>query len=302
MLALTGSTGFVGSYIASSLPYPQKRLIRNSIAPTDSSKQILGDLNNPADIEALIDGAETLIHLAWASTPWTSNRDITLDIERNLVSSVQLFEAFAKKNPNGHIIFTSTGGNMYKGKFHVSSCEQDPPSPWSSYSINKLAAENYLRLFCSKYGIKATVMRISNPYGVILPSSRPNGLIGVVFAKLLNNEALNIIDSLESVRDYLHLDDLKEAFHLIIKTPPAQGEFRLFNISSGVGYNIQQILDMVEQISGKKVEKSFSNANCPPSWSVLSPTSIKNALQWEPKIHLEEGLKQMWINLKSKIT
>lgn len=298
MLALTGSTGFVGSYIAPSLPYPQKRLTRNSIPSLDSSIQIMGDLNNPSVIEALVDNVKTLVHLAWSSTPWTSNRDIPLDIGQNLISTVQLFEAFAKKNPEGHIVFASTGGNMYKGQFKVASKEIDPPSPWSSYSVNKLAAENYLRLFCARYGIKATVMRISNPYGVILPSSRPNGLIGVVFAKLLNNEALNIIDSLESVRDYLHLEDLKEAFKVIIENPPDKGEFRLFNVSSGVGYSMQQILDMIEHISGKQVIKHFSNSQCIPSWSVLSPSQLHASLKWRPKIHLDEGLKQIWSNLR----
>lgn len=300
MLALTGTTGFIGRYIAPLLPFPQKRLVRNSFS-SDSSIEVIGDLNNPHAIETLVDEAETLVHLAWSNNPWTSNRDIYLDINQNLVASVQLFEIFAQKNPGGHIIFASTGGNMYKGKFHVPSSELDAPNPWSSYSINKLAAENYLRLFCSKYGIKATVMRISNPYGVILPSSRPNGLIGVVFAKLLNNEVLNIIDSTESVRDYLHLDNLKEAIQLIIKHPPLAGECRLFNISSGMGYNLHQILDMIEQISGKKIAKNYANSNCSPSWSVLSPKNIQETLNWEPKIHLEEGLAQMWNKLKTAV-
>lgn len=60
---------------------------------------------------------------------------------------MQLFETFAKENPRGHIVFASTGGNMYQADLNVSASEQDIPHPWSSYSINKLAAENYLKLF-----------------------------------------------------------------------------------------------------------------------------------------------------------
>ncbi len=292
MIALTGSTGFIGSYIADSLPYPQKRLMRRATS-SDTFIPIQGDLKNHSDLEMLVDNTNTLVHLAWVNNPWTANRDIHHDINQNLVATVELFEAFAKKNPQGHIIFTSTGGNMYQGDDQVPFTELSSPKPWSSYSINKLAAEHYLRFFCSKYGIRGTIMRISNPYGVILPSARTNGLIGVIFSKLMQNEPLNIIDSLQSVRDYLHLEDLTKAFNLIIQNPPTLGECRLFNVSSGQGYNIQDIMNMIENITGQEILKNYANAHCSPTWSVLSPKYIKNVLNWEAQVDLKTGLKQM---------
>lgn len=299
MIALTGSKGFIGSYIADSLPFPQKRLVRHSLSSLNKKcTLVLGDLSNQRDIETLVEDTQTLIHLAWMNNPWNSNRDVSNDITQNLVFSVKLFETFAKKNPKGHIIFASTGGNMYKGK--IPFTELDPPRPWSSYSINKLAAEQYLHSFCEHYGISATVMRISNPYGILLPSSRTNGLIGVIFAKLLNNESLNIIDSLKSIRDYIHLDDLKKAFHTIIQNPPSSGEFRLFNISSGVGYTLEEVLHLIEKVTHKKILKNFVNANVSPTASVLSPKFIKEKLSWEPQINLEEGLGMMWKNLRQE--
>lgn len=295
MIALTGSTGFIGSYISKFLPFPQKRLIRHS-SSSDSFIPIHGDLNNLNDLEILVDNVETLIHLAWINNPWTANHNINHDISKNLILTAQLFEIFAKKNPNGHIIFASTGGNMYQGKFQILSTEQDMPQPWSSYSINKLAAEHYLRFFCTKYGIKASVLRISNPYGRMSSSFSTKGLISEIFNKLMNHGVLNIYDSLGSVRDYLHLEDLKEAFQLVIKNPPKSGEFRLFNVSSGYGYNIEQIIQLIEKITGKKVIKN-DPSTCKASWSVLSSQLIRETLNWEPKITLEAGLKRMWETL-----
>ncbi len=296
MIALTGSTGFIGSYIADSLPFPQKRLLRQSLSASKKYTSVLGDFSNSQDIETLVDDVQSLIHLAWMNNPWNSNHDISNDIVQNLLPSVKLFEIFAKKNPNGHIIFASTGGNMYQGKPPYT--ELDPPKPWSSYSINKLAAEHYLRSFCSRYGVRATVMRISNPYGIILPPTRTNGLIGVIFAKLLNNESLNIFDSLKSVRDYIHLEDLKKAFLAIIKNPPNSGEFRLFNISSGLGYSLEDVIHLIEKVTHKKIAMNFVNAKNDPTLSVLSPNYIKETLHWEPLIHLEEGLEMMWKSKK----
>lgn len=294
MIAITGSTGFIGHYVADTLPFPQKRLIRHAAFTQNTFTPILGDLNNQTDIEMLVEGAHTLIHLAWMNNPWNSNRDIGNDINQNLVSTVRLFETFAKRNPKGHIIFASTGGNMYRG--NQPFVEQDMPKPWSSYSINKLSAEMYLQSFCSRYGISATVMRISNPYGVILPSARTNGLIGVIFAKLLADEPLNIIDSLQSVRDYLHLEDLKAAFNIIVEQSPNESEFRLFNISSGNGHSLQEVMDLIESVTNKKIIKKFANAHCSPSWSILSSKLIEEKLHWKPKIKLREGLELMWKN------
>lgn len=294
MIAITGSTGFIGHYIVDSLPSPQKRLVRKKPLVSNSYTPIIGDLNQTTSIESLVSDTNTLIHLAWVNNPWNSNQDIENDIQLNLVSSIRLFETFAKKNPKGHVIFASTGGNMYRE--NKPSSELDLPKPWSSYSINKLSAEQYLQSFCSCYGIRTTVLRISNPYGVILPSNRTNGLIGVIFAKLLQDEPLKIIDSLQSVRDYLHLEDLKSAFQAVIKTPPSEGEFRLFNVSSGIGHSLQDVMDLIESVTGKQIQKTFANSTCSPSTSILSPKYMEEKLQWKPHIHLREGLEMMWKN------
>lgn len=300
MIAITGSTGFIGSYVSNALPFPQKRLIRHP-SSTHSFIPIQGDLNNHSDLENLVEDTQTLIHLAWINNPWTANRDKNHDIAHNLIATVQLFEIFAKKNPKGHIIFASSGGNMYQGDNQIPFTELEAPKPWSSYSINKLAAEHYLRLFCAQYGVKGTIMRISNPYGILLPSTRTNGLIGVIFTKLIHHEPLNVIDSFQSVRDYLHLEDLTQAMHLILKNPPLEGECRTFNISSGKGYSLQEILDRIEIITDKKIVKNLMNAQCSPTWSVLSSQSIKSKLNWEPTISLQEGLERMWTTMNIKL-
>lgn len=298
MIAITGASGFVGSYIAEKLSYPQKRLTRQSALkkPNNPSHYwVTGDLQNTHTVNEFTKDSSTLIHLAWNSYPRTSNSNTENDIHQNLLPTIHLFESYAKANPGGHIIFSSTGGNMYDASLAgILHSENDPPLPQSTYGIHKLAAENYLRLFCQMHAISATILRISNPYGVLLPKQRPQGVIGVAFAKLLANEPLTIFDSMDSIRDYIHLDDLTSAFNLTIQQSPQIGECRVLNVSSGIGYSLSQVLNLIETTTGRPLDKNFSNQLPSPTTSILSYKKIKETLGWSPIITLRQGIQNMW--------
>jgi UDP-glucose 4-epimerase len=302
MIAITGARGFLGSYIADKLPFPQKRLTRSSDICPDPSEQyswIQGDLHNIDDIKKLTHNTPILIHLACTTNPRTSNHNLVQDIEQNLISSLQLFEIFASANPGGHIIFSSTGGDMYDASIQgVVRHETDIPLPRSSYSIHKLTIEHYLRQFCENKKISATILRISNPYGILQSTKRTQGLIGVAFAKLLAKEELPILDSLDTVRDYVHLDDVVQAFRLVITHLPLYGECRLFNVSSGCGFTNASVLDLIDNTTHLKIKRHFPSYTFPsPTWSVLSYAKIKQALGWQPTINLPEGIKGIWENI-----
>jgi len=298
MIAITGASGFIGSYIADKFHLPQKRLSRNRVAhsKTKELQWIQGDLEDAAVLQHFINDSPTLIHLACSTYPRSSNLDIKQDIQRNLVSTVKLFEAYAKANPGGHIIYSSSGGNMYDATLDkILRTENDFPRPQSSYGIHKLASENYLRLFCEMYGIRGTILRISNPYGVPLPKQRPQGLIGVALAKLIAAEPLQIFDSLESVRDYIHLDDVTSAFNLAIENPPEESQCHLYNVSSGVGYTLNEVLKLIEEAVGRTFIRQISSDKIPsPSFSVLSYQKMKKTLGWTPQINLKQGIYTTW--------
>ena len=306
MLVITGSTGFIGRSISPHLPFPQRRLVSKKPAeavPSNLCTYLLGDLKNPPEVDLFTEKASTLVHLASRNNPRNSNHRIQEHINQDLLSTLHLFETFAKKNPDGHIIFASTGGNMYHtGLPYIPRTEKDIPMPASAYGIQKLAAEHYLRLMCDLYSVKATVLRISNPYGTLLSTTRAHGLIGVAFSKILADEVLPIIDPLESVRDYLHLNDLIEAFCLTIKHPPATGEFRLFNVSSGIGHSLDQVLCTMEKLTRYSIKREYQSTSRPSpslnSWSVLSYQHFYECLGWCPKIELAEGLTKMWKDIQ----
>lgn len=299
-LGITGSTGFIGSYLCNELKYPQKKLIRSPAAISrDDAEVIHGNLEKKEDIAEFVQGISVLIHLGHIGHPRNSNDHIGSDIRQNLISTTCLFEEFAKANPQGHIVFASSGGNLYAPqKSSIPFKETAPVSPFSSYGILKLASENYLKMFCQQYGVGGTILRISNPYGVILNPKRAHGLIGVAFATVINQQPFVLVDPPETVRDFLHLKDLSEAFEKVIQNPPRQGQCRLYNVGSGDGYTILQVLNFIESITKTtiRIHVKENKILSSPSWNVLNCDKIKKELNWSPKIPLLEGLEGLWNN------
>lgn len=302
MLAITGSSGFIGSYLSPHLSFPQKRLSSRSCGFTllKAARESTFFSLAEEDFSPFLEGTSTLIHLACKSNP-RSSRSSVLDSQQDLLFSTRLFETFVQCNPAGHIIFASTGGNMYHTKApFIPRSEEEVPMPASGYSIQKLATEHHLRLICQSSGIKATVLRISNPYGTLLPSERMQGLIGIAMNKILKNEPLSLFDSPYSVRDYIHLEDLKKAFQLVIDYPPKAGEFRLFNVGCGQGHSLQDVLSLIQKVSGRPLATTYEEKalKMDPSWSVLSYHRFYSLLGWQPHLSLEEGLKKMWSEIQ----
>ncbi|MGK5594568.1 MAG: NAD-dependent epimerase/dehydratase family protein [Parachlamydiaceae bacterium] len=299
MIGITGATGFMGSYLIENLPFPKKILIRNSQkCPVQSPsvvETILGDLSNQMAVSQFVHQCPVLLHLACHSNPRLSSGRLVADLEENLVPTIQLFESYSENNPNGHIIFASTGGNMYDDlPYSQPKSEEELPKPRSGYAVHKLAAEHYLRIISEKYGVSATILRISNPYGAMVDHTRAQGLIGVTFARLITNHPLVVYDSKNTLRDYIHLEDVSRFICLLLKSPLTQGT-TIYNVSSGIGLSIEQVINAIENVTQRKLKIIFTpeSTTMAPSWSVLSYEKAKRELGWCPSISFNDGLKKM---------
>ena len=148
-----------------------------------------------------------------------------------------------------------------------------------------------MRLSAEQSWLTATSLRIGNPYGVLLPSERMQGLIGVVLNQTLHRQPVKIYGDPNNVRDYIHLEDMCRMFELVIHK---QSSFEVYNVGSGKGYSVNQILDLIEKFTGvsmiKEVSQTSQATNQLPSWTVLDIKKSYENLSWEPLIELEQGL------------
>ncbi len=300
-IGITGATGFLGSYLLKYLMNLEKYELY-ALSRTISSEKIKnfnsvvwieGDLSSNQICTDFVKNLDLIIHLAHTNTPLTSNRDISSDTLLNLVPTLNLLQAVRDYGAAPHIIYASSGGAIYKPSLNCQSFkESDPCEPSSSYGIQKLTVENYLRLSAEQNWLTATCLRIGNPYGVLLPSERMQGLIGVALNKTLNRQPVKIYGDPNNVRDYIHLEDMCRMFELVIHQ---QSSFEVYNVGSGTGYSVNQILDLIEKFTGilmiKEIWQANQTNNQLPSWAVLDIKKSYENLAWEPLIKLEQGLK-----------
>jgi UDP-glucose 4-epimerase len=303
-IGITGWTGFLGSYLLNYLTNKYETDLFYVVTRKKPAKlpnvrliPIIGDLTDERVCNEFINkDLDVIIWLAHNFTPLTSNNNLVADVNLNVIPILNVLNLIQKIGKKIYVIYVSSGGAIYGiSKNKEPFKETDPIEPISSYGIQKMVAENYLRMFAFQGFIDVTILRISNPYGVLLPVKRQQGLIGVVLNKILKGEEIDIFGNIHNVRDYLHLQDMCRAFNICLHNK--QNGYECFNIGSGIGTSVKAILKLLEEISRKEIKYKIiqmNNADYLPSWNVLNIDKAKNLLLWEPEINLKEGLEHMY--------
>ena len=284
-IGIIGASGFIGSNLVHFL----KKHPEFSVLPVSREVQ------DPAFLKDFVQKVDTVIYLAHEGGP---NQPIPqkIAIEKNITPLKNLIAEFksAKKSTLTKLIYLSSGGTVYGiSKKSIPWLETDPLNPVSSYGQTKIRAEKLIQV-ATEYGLcEGICIRAANPYGNFFDHAKPQGVIDVIISRLINEQPFTLYDSIETVRDYLHLDDLNRAMvaALLYKT-----KFDIFNIGSSKGTALKDIIQKIENISGKKLDM----ITLPPNenitlipWSVLNIQKAKDVMDWEPNISLDEGLKKL---------
>jgi UDP-glucose 4-epimerase len=253
-----------------------------------------GDFGNEEHVAEALGDCEVCYHLVSTTLPKTSNEDPVYDVESNVVATLKMLRRAVQAGVR-KVVFVSSGGTVYGVPSVVPIPESHSTDPTCSYGIGKLAIEKYLALFKQLHGVDYAVLRLSNPFGERQRTHASQGAVAVFVGKVLCGEPVEIWGDGSVVRDYIHIADVVEALIL------AQGETRgetLFNIGSGKGLSINQVLDAVGSVTGKPVQRRYLPARTfdVPA-SVLSIERARSVLGWSPRVSFEDGLARFtqWV-------
>ena len=256
---------------------------------------IRGDFKDVSTLAQVIQGCEIVFHLISSSSPATSNQDPKSDLVANTLGSLNLLE-ICKQHSVRKIIFVSSGGTVYGIPKQLPIPESSATDPICAYGISKLAIEKYLSLYYHLYGLDYLILRVSNPYGLFQTTCKSQGVIAAFLSQALSGRTLEVWGDGNVVRDYIFIDDLITA---LIKSVDYSGQQRIFNIGSGIGKSINQVIDDLEILIDrplKRVYKSKRKVDVPVN--VLDISLAKELMDFKPEVDWITGLQKTlnWLN------
>jgi len=250
---------------------------------------IKADLGAEASRSAMA-GAEVIFHLASSTHPCTSNSDAVFDLQSNLIGSVRMLKR-ASVSGVQRVIFISSGGTVYGVPRQIPIPETHPTDPICSYGIHKLAIEKYLYLFRTLGELDSIVLRVSNLYGEHQNLDKPLGAVSHFAYRAATGKTVEIWGDGTIRRDYIHVDDVVNAFR---KAITYRGPERVFNIGTGRSVSLNQLLELIGQRVDRRLQVTYAPAR---GFDVLDNaleiTRASRELGWTPSIRLEAGLDRV---------
>ena len=303
---ITGMDGFVGAYMAKLCLEKGAEVYGTTYkATTEGIDAIKGkvtliecDIRDSKAVAGLVKDvkADWIIHLAaqtFVPSAW-ENPALTYNI--NIIGSLNLFEAVKNSENYDPKILVACAANEYGHikKDEVPITEKTPFNPDNPYAVSKVAVDMMAyQYFLSK---KMKTIRV-RPFNIVGPEQSIL-FVASDFAKQIadieagKKEPVIMVGNLEAKRDFSDVRDAVKAYWLLLEKGVA-GE--VYNVCSGNGMSIQQLLDMLLKLSTVKIEVRQDPKKMRPSDVPIIVGSYEKLkkLGWKPEIRLEETLKDI---------
>jgi UDP-glucose 4-epimerase len=294
---LIGGNGFIGSHFIDLLLTHNHNVRVFDIqhekfrAPNNLVDYRIFPFSDISNLENALSGVDVVLHLASASVPSNSNDKAILEIENILKPSLILFELLLKHNIN-KIVYFSSGGAVYGNVESNNLITEDTQfNPVSSYGIIKATTENYLKLFQSNFGLHSLIIRPSNPYGPRQNNTVSQGVISTFLRKIANNEELTVFGNLDIMKDYIYINDLVNIVYGLIEN----GQTGAFNVGSGIGTTLNQLLEVIDTLDSKSININIQNSlSSDVNSFVLDISKSVRRTNYTPIVDIKSGIFLTW--------
>ena len=318
-ILVTGGAGYIGSFTTRRLMAEGHHVAvydnlcfghRESIP---ANVLHVGDLKDIAHLDHLFvsNRIEAVVHFAAFAAVGESVIHPSRYYQNNLINSVQLLDC-ARRHGVKRFVFSSTCAT-YGLPQRVPIDDLHPQNPVNPYGATKLAFEGMLRDYAHAYGMTNVALRYFNaagasPDGQYGEDHTPEShLIPLVLQVALGQRSHIEIFGTDyptpdgtCIRDYIHVDDLAQAHMLALNKAPA-GQFSAYNIGTGTGNSVREVIDLARKITGKPIaiRESGRREGDPPAL-VASAEKIAGELGWKPDYpKLDRIMESAWTWHKS---
>lgn len=244
---VTGVAGFIGSYVASRFLQEGFAVVGVDDLSNGRAENIpggiefiQGDLAQTSTIARIPRDCRRVLHLAGQSSGEISFDDPVADLEKNVVSTLNLIR-YGIENQVERLVYASSM-SVYGAVEDQAIGEEHGCRPLSCYGVGKHAAEGYLRVYQNK--LPSVALRMFNVYGPGQDMSNlRQGMVSIYLAQALNSGRIEVKGSTERFRDFIYIDDVVETWYRAATSPAALG--RTLNVGTGVKTTVGELLGQV---------------------------------------------------------
>ena len=313
-ILVTGGAGYIGSHTVRLLlqagheVWVYDNLSQGHRRAVPADRLIVGDLKDTDHLDhvLLIHRIEAVVHFAAYAYVGESVRHPAKYWLNNAVNTLLLLEQM-RKHQIQKFVFSSTCAT-YGEPEHIPIPEDTPQVPINPYGQTKLMIERALADFSKAYGLGYAILRYFNAAGAssqgdIGEDHKPEThLIPLIFQTVLGQRPHIEIFGTDyptpdgtCIRDYVHVEDLALAHQLALERLQP-GQALHYNVGTGVGHSVREVIHQVEAITGKRVPVVVGHRRAgDPPCLVAAADKIRSELGWSPtRSDLETILQTAW--------
>jgi len=272
---ITGSEGFVGSYLRSKLAEEGVEVI-----PIDISIGL--DITDWEQLRDFGQNADIIIHLAARTYIPTTSANPRDTYHMNLNGTLNMLE-LARRNGIRKFVYASA--YVYGIPQYLPIDEKHPINPINPYNRSKALGEELCHAYYEDHGLECVILRAFNIYG---KGQNKDFLIPSIVNQINQKEI--ILNDPKPKRDFIHVEDVVDAY---IKAAQYSGSAcDVFNIGSGNSFSVDEIAQKIIAVSGRTVKVNYLDQQRKNEIAdtVADITRAKEELNWEPKTTMDEGL------------
>jgi UDP-glucose 4-epimerase len=293
VIVVTGGSGFIGAHLCGHLIDAGHKVRIIDIVPPKmglKAEFVRASVQDAARLTKLLAGADGVVHLAALIDVAASVSDPYADFSVNAAGTINVLEA-ARHAGVKKVAFASSAA-VYGDPPRMPLQENYPCSPLSPYGAAKFAAEKYVLLYNSLFGMENTALRLFNVYGEGQNASSPySGVITKFADAIAEGRSPIIYGDGEQTRDFVHVDDVCDAF---VRAVEGQGCASALNIASGKETSVRYLLETMCGICGAAFSPTYLPERRGEIARSLADISLaKKKIGYSPKMALTQGLREI---------
>ncbi len=303
MIVVTGSAGYVGSYLIKKILEDERFSgyevvgVDNFLIGMEENYELIegdgrlrllkGDVCDREFVRGLLKDAEIVYHLAAISGVVQCNNNPYLAFKVNVEGTLNMLEA---SDGVEYFVYPSSSAVYGEIKGEVAT-EDMPVHPLNKYGAMKACCEALCMSYHNMYGLGTVILRFTNIYGVgVYPKWRT--VVTNFVLRAIRNEPLIIHGTGRQKRDFIHIEDAVRIYRIVI-TPKAKGE--IYNAGSGQSISIRELAEIVKEIAerrGKSVKMIFKEAREAKERTFGYDISKLRSLGFEPVYDIRRGVEK----------